>query len=37
MDSDCFAVDAEGHVARFDTGEYGAIPNEALARVLSRG
>jgi len=29
MDSAWFAVDAEGHIARFDTGENGAIPNAA--------
>ncbi len=29
MDSAWFAVDADGHVARFDTGENGAIPHAA--------
>ena len=29
MDSAWFAVDADGHVARFDTGENGAVPNTA--------
>jgi len=29
MDSAWFAVDADGHVARFDTGENGAVPHAA--------
>ncbi len=29
MDTDWFALDEEGHVGRFDTGEDGALPNRA--------
>lgn len=29
MDTEWFAVDADGHVARFDSGEDGAVPNAA--------
>jgi hypothetical protein len=29
MDTEWFAVDADGHVARFDSGEDGAVPNDA--------
>ena len=31
MDTCFFAIDREGHVAIFDTGEAGAVPAQALA------
>lgn len=33
MDTDWFAVDEEGHVAEFDSGEAGAVPESFLGRA----
>lgn len=33
MDTEWFAVDAHGHVAHFESGEAGSVPNSALAAL----